>query len=130
MSTTTTTLRADGQVRGTQAWITIGYPGEDGRLRFGYDATLTVDADAYRYGEAHQIEVQVGQSSIQATAPADARLRAEVYMVAVQLGEAILNLLSQGRTVTEAFQAVALYGYSELPISARPSIEWNLAGLV
>lgn len=114
---TTSTIRADGQVRGTQAWITIGYPTEEGRLRFGFDATITVDADAYKYGKAHQIEVEVGQAAIIAQAPAEARLRAAVYMLAVEVGEKILELLEGGMTVNEAFQNV---------VGRTATIDWNV----
>jgi hypothetical protein len=89
------------------AVIELGYPeGHNQMLRFGYTAEVTVRTNDPLLG-ADVPEVRVSQASIMATSPADAKTRAEVYMLACEVGAVVLRLLEEGKPMSEALAQVA-----------------------
>lgn len=88
------------------AVIQIGYPEKTGALRFGYTAEVDVrTAQPLLGGDVPEVRIQ--QGSIQATEPADAKTRAEVYMLACEVGAVVLRLLQEGKPMSEALALVA-----------------------
>ena len=92
------------------AVIQIGYPDRKGLgstgLRFGYTAEVDVRTAEPLPGTTLP-EVRVSQASIMATEPADAKTRAEVYMLACEIGAVVHRLLEEGKPMSEALAMVA-----------------------
>jgi hypothetical protein len=94
---------------GPTAVITVGFPDAGNRhdgLRFGYTAEIMIHA-ASPLGHIGP-DIRVSQGSIGGTPPDDAMTRAQVYMLACEIGAVLLRLMStEGKPMSEALALLA-----------------------